>query len=134
MMPQQGGNMTPPQGGNMTPPDGWGGAMPDFSGQERLTGATCTYTKEFQLAQTVNSFASVTDYHHDLQKAEGKDYYVCNACGGTFADAEGTQQLTESNNTLGQTKNVWGYALSFFAGAVFSAVIFAVVCVFRKKK
>lgn len=138
------GQQQRPQGDreNMTPPEGMENFKPDkngnvtgFFGQGQQGGATCAYTKDFALSQTVNAFASVTDYRHDLQKAEGEDHYVCGACGSTFADGEGTVQLTVGTGPQKQeVPTVWGYVLCFLAGVITATAVFGVIYLLRKKK
>lgn len=126
-MPSMPDGMTPPDGfnpgqqGGMTPPEGFG---PGQGGGQQQAGATCTYNAEFAMNQTVNSFSSVTDLRHTVVGDK------CTAC-GERVDTSGLISFTGINFTL----PTWaGNALWFFAGCIFTAGIFTLVLLLRKRR
>jgi len=125
---------TPPEGfGGEMPQGGFGGEMPQggFGGEMPQMTATCGYTAEFTLTETVNAFSSVTDYRHDLQQSGEK--YVCSSCGRTFDDENGNNAVWTVGGFL--RTHPWVIAVLFvLAGAVLTASVFVIVLALRRKK
>lgn len=120
---QQGENPKMPQGGDFDgqKPEGFMGGF----GQE-ISAATCTYTNEFKLSETVNAFSGVTDIRHSLEEKDGQS--VCSVCGAVLNE-DGTE------STPSAKAPDWLVHLGFFlAGAVTASAVFTAVLLIRKKK
>ena len=99
--------------------------MGDFSQQNGA--ATCTYTNEFTLSETVNAFSGVTDIRHSLEDRDGQS--VCSVCGTIIGD-DGTEITPKEPINLG-----WLIHLGvFLAGAVTASAVFTAIILIRKKK
>ena len=99
--------------------------MGDFSQQNGS--ATCTYTNEFTLSETVNAFSGVTDIRHSLEDRDGQS--VCSVCGTIIGD-DGTEIEPKEPINLG-----WLIHLGvFLAGAVTASAVFTAVLLIRRKK
>lgn len=131
------GGFTPPEG--LTPPEG---AMPEgFTPADgakpissQLTGATCTYERNFALSQAVNAF-SVTDVRHDYQNG------VCTACQAADPAAptpptgtEPTKPVEDLSEPGISNDRMILFAFGAVCGGALVALIFTVVLLIKKFK
>ncbi len=158
MTPPSGGERpTPPDGEMQSPPEGMepgqppegmepggmpegsfgGGQKPDgMGGFGGITGPTCNYDSVFTLSKQVNAFSGVADYAHALTKADGQDGYICSGCGKTFADANGTTELSPINPSpeKGNDNTLLICALIFAGVAILTGCVTAIILVRKKKQ
>ena len=125
------GKTPPAMGEGQQPPDWSADQQPPagFGQGQQAAGATCSYTAEFTLSEFANSFSSVTDYCHTLQK-QGSSY-ICTACGEAFADAAGKNPLSAKGSGW---VSVLLYVLVYLAGAATATAVFAILLLLKKRK
>lgn len=132
---------TPPEGNEgVAPPEGTIPFTPsDFTPAEgakpissQLTGATCTYERNFALSQAVNAF-SVTDVRHNYENG------ICTACQAADPAAPTQPTVTEPTKPEPSEPGIANdrmilFALGAVCGGALVALIFTVVLLIKKFK